>query len=149
MRPISAAADVAILRQMLTCDRGSGTQEELGRHKKHHKTKHKKKRRRPRSGDTFLVRATSIWDAPRFAHRGLLLDTGRHFLPLSALMVRRACGSQRLLLCTREAVAWAKLNALQLTCYLVSLILLAGYSDRIGLGQFHPLRLSVLLHTFN
>ena len=113
-------------------------QKELGRHKKHHKRKHKKKRRRPRSGDMFLVRATSIWDAPRFAHRGLLLDTGRHFLPLSALLVRHACG-------TPASAAWhaGGNGKSQATCAeadlrpdtVISDFFLAEYSGRTGLSQ--------------
>ncbi|KAK9836128.1 hypothetical protein WJX81_003786 [Elliptochloris bilobata] len=71
------------------------------KHKRHEKKKHKKKKRRRRRSDSaFLVRVASIWDAPRFAHRGLLLDTGRHFLPVSALKD------------TLDAMAWAKLNVL-------------------------------------
>ena len=70
-------------------DSKTGVMQGLAKHKKHKhkKRKHKKKERRRRSDSAFVVRAASIWDAPRFAHRGLLLDTGRHFLPVAALKV--------------------------------------------------------------
>lgn len=32
-----------------------------------------------------LVNETSIWDTPRFRHRGLLIDTGRHYLPVNLI----------------------------------------------------------------
>ena len=32
-----------------------------------------------------LINETSIWDSPRFRHRGLLIDTARHFLPVSII----------------------------------------------------------------
>lgn len=49
--------------------------------KKHHKKPHKKERKR------YVLNATSIWDEPRFQHRGLLIDTARHFLPVEVIEV--------------------------------------------------------------
>jgi len=37
------------------------------------------------NGAAFQINSTLLMDFPRFAHRGLMLDTSRHFLPLKVL----------------------------------------------------------------
>ena len=34
----------------------------------------------------MVVNETSVSDFPRFAHRGILLDTSRHYLPLNVIL---------------------------------------------------------------
>lgn len=47
-----------------------------------------------------LVNETSIWDTPRFRHRGLLIDTARHYLPVGLIKTHL------------DAMEMAKLNVL-------------------------------------
>lgn len=35
----------------------------------------------------YSIKEVSIVDEPRFPHRGLLIDTARHFLPVSIILV--------------------------------------------------------------
>ncbi|KAM4809543.1 beta-hexosaminidase subunit beta isoform 1-T1 [Rhinophrynus dorsalis] len=46
----------------------------------------------------FLINKTQISDSPRFAHRGVLLDTSRHYLPLKTIFLNL------------DAMAFNKLN---------------------------------------
>ncbi|DBA89255.1 TPA: hypothetical protein ACH3X1_016396 [Trebouxia sp. C0004] len=75
----------------------------LQRHKKHskqHKRRRNKKHHKKHKKNKFqyTVNATAISDAPRFKHRGLLLDTSRHFLPVQNIKDHL------------DAMAWVKMN---------------------------------------
>ncbi|XP_025113570.1 LOW QUALITY PROTEIN: beta-hexosaminidase subunit beta-like [Pomacea canaliculata] len=49
-------------------------------------------------GGMAYVKEWNIEDSPRFAHRGFMMDTARHFLPLKIIKLHL------------EAMAWSKLN---------------------------------------
>ncbi|XP_049269175.1 beta-hexosaminidase subunit alpha isoform X2 [Rhipicephalus sanguineus] len=53
-----------------------------------------------RDGVSWVVNETVIYDEPRFPHRGLLIDSSRHFLPLESIMD------------TLDAMSYNKMNVL-------------------------------------
>lgn len=56
----------------------------------------------------YSIKQTTINDAPRFPHRGYLLDTSRHYLPLSILY-------QQI-----DALSYNKVRAISIAADLVS-----------------------------
>ncbi|KAL7294681.1 hypothetical protein TKK_0011984 [Trichogramma kaykai] len=52
----------------------------------------------PRNSSKLMIKSQAIRDYPKMAHRGLLLDTSRHYMPLSVI------------LSTLDAMAYNKLN---------------------------------------
>ena len=57
------------------------------KHHHHHKKHHHKKHHHSKSKTMFIINATAISDEPRYKHRGLLIDTARHFLPVDIIKV--------------------------------------------------------------
>jgi hypothetical protein len=55
------------------------------RHRKHKKHRGHKGHHSDRT--LWLINATHVKDSPRFQHRGLLIDSGRHFLPVPIIKV--------------------------------------------------------------
>ena len=51
----------------------------FNRHHRHHRGKWRHGSR------LVIINETSVWDSPRFRHRGLLIDTARHYLPTSII----------------------------------------------------------------
>ena len=54
-------------------------------HHKHHRHHKRKGHKRDVGASRFFVPASSVFDVPRFAHRGTLVDSARHFLPLDVI----------------------------------------------------------------
>lgn len=53
---------------------------------RHHRRHHKHRRHRHRR--LSVIKETAIYDTPRFRYRGLLIDSARHYLPVSIIKVR-------------------------------------------------------------
>lgn len=68
----------------------------LNHHHHHHHHHHKKHKHK----QVVVINETNIYDKPRFVHRGLLIDTARHFLP------------KKIIKAQLDAMAMAKLNVL-------------------------------------
>ena len=81
--------------------RSDAGEEAQNRHHRHHHHHHHH-RRRAVFHNVIVLNETAIYDSPRFRHRGLLLDTARHFLPVDLI-------KQHL-----DAMVMAKLNVLHI-----------------------------------
>lgn len=66
----------------------------------HHRQHHHHRCRKHKQKQTIIINETNVYDRPRFPHRGLLIDTARHFLPKHIIKAQL------------DAMAMAKLNVL-------------------------------------